>query len=764
MFRPPLFAALFGSLLIGPTEPVSASRIATETPLVSQLGNTRRPTRGVIDVAPENPVEEEAEPLVPLTPRSEEAQSRVDALTWFMTGRYREARRDFQGALDAYKESIEHDPQALEVYHAIVSLAFGANQTEEAIEYAKKAVELFPDDFALLHRLGVFMVQQGDLKEAIKLLKQASNSPKINKQSGMYVALMVDLGELYRVSGDIDEAANCYEVVFSALTDPDSYNLDFRSTTALRRNRRTQYERIGETFLEANRPQLAIRAFREAAKSRRGRPGRLNYYLARVYLQTEELEKALDELQIYFDAQLQEKESYVLLADVLKAMEREEELIPRLEELSEKDPYNSTLQFFLAEKYVDKGRLDDAEDLYLVALKRLQDVQGYVGLARVYRQQHRAAEMLQTLEQAFEKAIGQDAATLQQLQAEADAIAQDDELIQELVQVGLKRLESDEPPLGFAGSYLLAKLAIEADEVDAAMAFFDKAISTGRRQENVLVGVYDEYGRTMMQERRFADAVRVYQQAIDDNSIASRKQYFLYFLASAQEYNGETESALATNEEARRLSPNASDFHLQEAWIFLHSQQWDNAIDRFEKVIARFADDKDLVRRCRTSISSIHMERGDNSEAEKILEELLAEDPDDPSVNNDLGYLYADQGKYLQRAEKMIRIAIEAEPENAAYLDSMGWVLYRLEKYAEGVTHLEKAAAMPDGKDSTILDHLGDCYHKLGKSAKAATAWEEALKLAREEAKPDQNMIDKIKSKIAKQAPEDAESSTEDKD
>ena len=57
---------------------------------------------------------------------------------------------------------------------------------------------------------------------------------------------------------------------------------------------------------------------------------------------------------------------------------------------------------------------------------------------------------------------------------------------------------------------------------------------------------------------------------------------------------------------------------------------------------------------------------------EQVLEEVLAEDPDDPSVNNDLGYLYADQGKNLEKAEKMIRKAVEAEPDNDAYQDSMG--------------------------------------------------------------------------------------------
>ena len=40
------------------------------------------------------------------------------------------------------------------------------------------------------------------------------------------------------------------------------------------------------------------------------------------------------------------------------------------------------------------------------------------------------------------------------------------------------------------------------------------------------------------------------------------------------------------------------------------------------------------------------------------------QDPNDPGVNNDLGYLYADQGKNLEKAEAMIRKAVQEEPDN----------------------------------------------------------------------------------------------------
>jgi hypothetical protein len=49
---------------------------------------------------------------------------------------------------------------------------------------------------------------------------------------------------------------------------------------------------------------------------------------------------------------------------------------------------------------------------------------------------------------------------------------------------------------------------------------------------------------------------------------------------------------------------------------------------------------------------------------------------DDAGADNDLGFLWADANKHLDRALKMIVTAVAAEPENRAYRDSLGWVYY----------------------------------------------------------------------------------------
>jgi Tfp pilus assembly protein PilF len=161
------------------------------------------------------------------------------------------------------------------------------------------------------------------------------------------------------------------------------------------------------------------------------------------------------------------------------------------------------------------------------------------------------------------------------------------------------------------------------------------------------------------------------------------------------------------------------------------------------------------VRLCQGTLSNCYVQKGDLAKGEKVLEAILVEQPDDASVNNDLGYLYADEGKQLQRAEKMIKIALKAEPDNVAYIDSMGWVCFKLGKLEEARKYLEKAVKNPAGSDGTIWEHLGDCYDRMGAHDKATGAWKEALKNAKQEAFPDQKLVERLQNKLSPSAADD---------
>lgn len=125
--------------------------------------------------------------------------------------------------------------------------------------------------------------------------------------------------------------------------------------------------------------------------------------------------------------------------------------------------------------------------------------------------------------------------------------------------------------------------------------------------------------------------------------------------------------------------------------------------------------------------------RVDRKEAsQQTLLDVLKLTPQDPGANNDLGYVWAEDGINLDRAENMVRIAVQAEPDNSSFLDSLGWVLYKRGKFDEARQQFEQAVGPSDAPfaslsaDPVVLDHLGDTLYRLHNSDRAVSLWQKA--------------------------------------
>ena len=690
-------------------------------------------------------------PFVPSKSRTPEELKEVDSAAWYMTGRLREARNDFIGAYEAYKKAMEYNPNSIEIYRVLIRLASGLDKTEEAIQYAQKAVELDPKDYELMRKLGLHMAGQGRFEEAVRFLKKASTSPTINKKSGVYVIIQHDLANLFERLGKKEKAAECWEVVFNALTKPDQFTFEYNSRSQLEAKQGKLYERIGQSFLETGRLKLAVEAFNKAAESQKGRPGILKYHLAQVYFKSKQYQQALDSLQAYYDAQLQSKgrQAYEFLAEILKALNRSDELIPKLEKLAEKDRFNRTLNYYLAEQYADQGQFAKAEKTYLDSIGKSSDSEGLAGLITLYQKNQNYQKLIETLSKIVQGGDG-----LQRIQSSLEKMSKDKKFMNGLIAEARKLKDNDPPGLDVYSGYILAKLSAVAEQKEAAHDFYQFAMdAAGKHAKPQVRGNWAyklllEYSFLLRVENQYGELSELLQKAIKNPLLAPQRIDLLYRLADARERNGETKAALKANAEARKVAPKLPDLDYQHAWIYYHSRDWDNAIVQMQDFLKKYPGQKKSVYLVKSMLSNTYVQQGDIGKGLAVLEEMLAADPQNPTINNDLGYLYAEQGKNLDKAEKMIRIALKSEPNNMAYLDSMGWVLFKKQKYKEAQEYLERAHKLPGGEDSTILDHLADCYHKLNKPKEATELWKKALEAAQKSAFPDTKLIDQLQKKM----------------
>jgi len=147
-------------------------------------------------------------------------------------------------------------------------------------------------------------------------------------------------------------------------------------------------------------------------------------------------------------------------------------------------------------------------------------------------------------------------------------------------------------------------------------------------------------------------------------------------------------------------------------------------------------------------LSMINERQGKRARSEELLADVFALAPDDPGINNDLGYLWVDAGRNLAAGEEMIRTAVSQQPRQASFLDSLGWANYKLKRYDEAVLWLNRARrwsladgllprtrgllmGRPDPVDPVIADHLGDVLYRMGRKEEALTCWTEAVDAVR---------------------------------
>ncbi len=636
------------------------------------------------------------------------------------------------------------------MYRVLIPLAIELRRKEDAVKWAIRAVELNPGDRQFVTQAVVLLDSVGNRAAAIRVLDQAAGAAGVDKHSAYYVNVMRDLAVMHLNTDPPNNAAaaSAFEVVFDALVDPDAYHLDARMKSTLQKDPAASFESIGKVFLDAKRSDLALAAFKKAAGTKKGAAANgLRFNLAQVYVQTGEFDKALDELQKYIDAQLNAKgrSAYELYAEILAKLNKSSELIPRLKAAAENDARNSALLYFLADQYAAANRLDEAEALYQKTLETAAEVPGYVGLAGVYRRQNRPAELLEALAKAYSEA-----GELKPLAAEIKAVAEDEKLLDKLLKSGEELLAEQPSPLDFPTGYVLANLAADGKKTDLAERLYRFLLSLRKDRADTIL---EELGGHFVEVKKYAEAAKVYQEAADDPDLADKRPNFLFLATQALELSGDTKGALEAITAAQELIPNNPLLRYQEGWVYYHSHQFDQAIERMEKLIADFPDPqaRQIVRRAQYSLSNAYVLKGDLRKGEEILEAIYQESPEDTSVNNDLGYLYADQGKNLEQAESMIRKALAAEPDNGAYLDSLGWVLFKRGKYDEALPYLEKAVKnSPGAGDETLWEHLGDVYDSLRQPAQALKAWKAALDYADKASLPDKKLIERVKEKVAK--------------
>ena len=670
------------------------------------------------------------DPLEPLPPdrrRTEADEDRVEALARFSAGRAMERQGQFARALRHYQRALRYDPEAESVVSAVVRLAIQLDRQDEAVRACQKVQNAQALNSLYWMKLGIHLVKKGNWEQAAGMYEKGLAAREEGQPTVADVALTLESGRLYHLLEQYPKAADAFARVLEALENPQQSGLDEAARGELLGDTASTYLLMGSSFFHCDRIDEAVAAF-EAAGRAGASKGLLGYSLAQVEAHTGKPAEALAKLETYFQEHLASEgvAPYRLLAQILEDLKKDDELVQRLEKLHAEDGENVPLGYFLAETYHKAEQLDKAESLYRSLVAKTPAVTGYRSLVAIYRQTNRPDALLDVLGEAAAKGV-----TAESLAEEGHPITDDADLVRTLIETARKRHQEAPDQFGHGLRLAVALLALDAGEIDAASEFFDLTLQADadRASETLLT-----WGLGLLDREQYAMAAGVFQRGVERETAPDDETVLYYYLSGALEMDDRTEEALAAARKAAELNPDSPRFKSRVAWILYRNDRRQEAAEAYTELVEKSDSDfssavvRQVVRESRLVLSNLAVLADNIPEAERRLEEVLDEFPDDVAALNDLGYLWADQNVRLERAHRMVRQAVEADPQNAAYRDSLGWALYRLGRVEEALVELEKAAPAEDEPDAEILDHLGDVYHAANQPERAKDAWQRAVR------------------------------------
>jgi tetratricopeptide (TPR) repeat protein len=326
-----------------------------------------------------------------------------------------------------------------------------------------------------------------------------------------------------------------------------------------------------------------------------------------------------------------------------------------------------------------------------------------------------------------------------------------------LVTAAAKMANGMDQPFNLNATYILATAARGVKDLDSSEKFYRLHAEQAKKLDNSqkMVNAYATLSDLFLEHKKYAECEKVSQELLE--VLGDRAPLmFCERVALAMVRQGHFDEATKfANGIVRKAKPSAK-------WrangilglVQREAGQSEEAAKTYEKILEAVKKEKGIkqdelkeyTHRYRYILSGVYMDLDNVEKAAEHLKALLEEDPDNPTYNNDLGYIWADHDMNLDESEKMIRKALdedrkqrrkddpEIKPEddkdNAAYLDSLAWVLFRKKKFKEALPLLEQAIKEEEGRHIEIFDHMAQVHLALGDKPKAIEAWKKGLEVA----------------------------------
>ncbi len=592
------------------------------------------------------------------TPLSALAQAQADAYYEFLLGHRLDGDGDDKGALAAFERAAAAAPASAHIRAEIAALHLRQNEVAAAEKSARAALVLDADSTEAHRVLGLALSGQPDrMVEAVTHLEQVIATPA----GATDVSLQFTLGRLYLITGSAAKAVD----LLTKIVEEQPFLMQARMT-------------LVQALTSAGRGEEAIELLAPVA----GTDARLNTTLAQLLTRAGRVREAAEALGRAATANPGNREAQMQYAAALLATGSKEDArkaLGAVGPLVERNGRDTGALYLQAQGLRRVGDVFAAERAARAMLAvDPKSVAGTSALAQALGQSRRYKDVIDTVETFVAgPGKGQDVASLLSYVSTAyQSLGQHDKAIDALKRAKAADAEDETLDLYLVQAYLTARQFTEA----ATLA------ETGQK------AAPDDLRYTMLQAR-------------------------------ARFLGGDRPAALSLLERAVAAKPDHLELQLSLAELYGQAGRVDDGLAVLARADTRFPGGAEAIAFRRGAVLG---EAKRHLEAERVFRAIIEKDSRNAAALNYLGYMLADQGRNLDEAVDLVTRALAEDDENPSFLDSLGWAYFKKGDLAQADKFLSRASdALPT--NSVVQDHYGDVLARLGRQKEALLAWEKAL-------------------------------------
>ena len=607
-------------------------------------------------------------------------------------------------------EIIAKNPSLLPARLQIAEIAFAERRFDDSQQMIQEMLKLAPGNIdAQLLKIQILLAQNKDT-EAIQacetIVAEHPQSAVLKYRLALFYVQKKDLAkamDFLKAAVALDPTMPDPVLLLAELNIangyPDAAIESMQALLASRTNLVQAYVTLGKAFRAKKMPVAALEAYQKATELAPDNPQGY-YLLGLVYRETGQREKAGEA----FESALSRKPDYVAAAAQSIALDlsnkKTNNILSRVLHLIDRSPQSAPLYSLLGRVYLFLNDTPHAEKAFLKSIEVDPQYPGsYSELGYLYATSGQKTQALQKIEESL-------------------------------------KINPYNAPV-----QMLAGMLCQGDNnTDKARAYYEKVLELNPKfsaaANNLAYLCLEKYGEV---DRAYELALKAREQSPDDPSIADTLGWVLY-------KKGDLKYALELLKESVEQLPQQPEvaYHLGMTYAAMGHEA--EAIKAFELALASgksFAGEAEAKR-----LMAFLSETQGTSEKDRLNEirDILAQDPDDPTVLIRLGAIYEKRTEFREAEETYQRVlkinrnnvsactrlaelylrenqpdkaldlakrAREQDPHNAEVAAALGWAAYQKGDHSWADNLLRDAAAAK-GDDPEILYRLGMAHYALG--------------------------------------------------